>query len=790
MLTMSESVRLINFEHFRGLPANKFKLRGKNLVILGTNGKGKSAVVDGIEFVFSGQVARFTGTGTGSISHDDAVRNVKSGGDPKVTISLSPSNGGISRRLSSATTEVTDKQSVQDFFAQHPRVDSFVLRRSKILDFVCDQDADRYQKFVQLLGITNVDQFQRSFVEAERQARDAAERSTTAHQTKLAVFNDPESGFTPRTLAQVFAHISTTFESFDLGKIKDWNDLKARVPLLKAKRPKANSEKIDAITRALVSIETPLASSSEADVKMVNKLRTTIVELAESSADANRSKIIEEGRSYFAGNPDETYCPLCEMQFDQPLKAVLDRLKARSDALSELSDATSKRQDALGRIRQYADDISLQLKQDLQHTELLDDAGKAELRNARAAALRLSRLVNRATRNAYMGDLALPNALLSIPETRNALSLSLKSRKEALVPPDSTKLEAAIALLERGIASWQDIEKAEKSVGYSRETLRRTTVAKESFSSARENAIQQVFAQISETVLDYYKRLHDFGECGEVSECTAVELRPTSRAAAGGLRLAIQFLGLADSKDPRAFLSEGHLDSLGLCLFLAAVRIFNPPGSLLVLDDVLTSIDKEHRRRVGELLYSEFRDYQIILTTHDEYWNDLLASMAHARGIQGDWRYIKLEGWTVETGPVLSVVETSWDFIDAHLTEADYRNLGGPFRLVIEDFLKRTAAKLELKVRFKSDGNYTGGDFVIAGIQNTIRDELIRLDGSNEANICTDVSRVFGQGNFINDLSHDNPGRLEITFDQAKDFVAGLKSLTKRCEDHKLIKGR
>ena len=50
---MSENVRMIRFEHFRGLPANEFELRGKNLVILGTNGKGKSAVVDGIEFTFS-----------------------------------------------------------------------------------------------------------------------------------------------------------------------------------------------------------------------------------------------------------------------------------------------------------------------------------------------------------------------------------------------------------------------------------------------------------------------------------------------------------------------------------------------------------------------------------------------------------------------------------------------------------------------------------------------------------------------------------------------------------------
>lgn len=787
---MSERVRLIKFEHFRGLPANEFKLGGKNLVILGTNGKGKSAVVDGLEFVFSGQVSRFTGTGTGSISHDDAVKNVKTGGDPKVTLALTPSNGQICRKLSLGTTELTDRQEVKEFFAQHPRVDGFVLRRSKILDFVCDQDADRYQKFVQLLGITKVDQLQRSFLEAERQTKGSASSATTVHQTRLAVFNDPVTQFSPQSLSQVFAHISSTVQYFGLEKLEKWEDLEACLPRLKAKRPQANREKIDSITRALVSIETPLTSPSEADIETANALRAKIAELDDLSADAPRRSIIDEGRSYLAGNTDEAYCPLCERQFDRPLEAVLARLRERSDALLDLRNATSNRQVALERIKRNADDVASQLKKDLQHSELFEDAARTALRNARAAALRLSRLTIRAKGVSFKGEVALTGALLSIHATRIALSASLKSQKALMVPPDSTELESAIAFVERGIASWREISEVEQEIREATETHRRTLVAKECFSAARERAIQQVFTRISATVLDYYKRLHNLGDGEEESECTALELQPTSRAAAGGLRLAIQFLGLANSKDPRAFLSEGHLDSLGLCLFLGAVRIFNPPGSLLVLDDVLTSIDREHRRRVGELLYSEFQDFQIILTTHDEHWHDLLASMAQARGVQGDWRHIKLEGWTAETGPVSSVVEASWDFIDAHLTEEKYRNLGGPFRRVTEDFLKRTAVKLELRVRFKSDGNYTAGDFVSAGIQNNIRDALISVDAANEAEILRDLGRVFGQGNFINDLSHDNQARLEITFDQAMDFVAGLKSLTKRCEQHKLIKGR
>lgn len=142
---MSEMIRSIRFEHFRGLPDSDIRLKGKSLVLLGSNGKGKSAVVDGIEFLFSGQVGRFVGSGTGSIDHADAIQHVKKLGVPKVTLSLSPSNGSISRSLDSETLSTTDRPAVKDYLGKHPGVDAFILRRSKILDFISDQDANRYR---------------------------------------------------------------------------------------------------------------------------------------------------------------------------------------------------------------------------------------------------------------------------------------------------------------------------------------------------------------------------------------------------------------------------------------------------------------------------------------------------------------------------------------------------------------------------------------------------------------------------------------------------------------------
>lgn len=592
---MSEMIRSIRFEHFRGLPDSDIRLKGKNLVLLGSNGKGKSAVVDGIEFLFSGQVGRFVGTGTGGIDHDDALQHVKKLGVPKVTLSLSPSNGAISRSLDAETLSITDRPSVKDYVANHPGVDAFILRRSKILDFVCDQDADRYRKFIQLLGVSHVDTLQRIFVDAERQAKDSAQRARNAYLTKLAVFKDPVAKFEPQNLAQILVRVSDSVAAFELEELSQWSDAEIRLPFLKAKRPEANKEKIDALTRALVSLENPLPPDIENDIATANTLRQKLATLGTSSVDAPRSSVIAEAFDYLAKHPTETNCPLCEKNFEQPLADVIVRLKQRGDALRELREAVTNRKAAIGRVQRYGEVVAAQIKKDLEHSGLFEPSTKQTLRDARASVLCWLRSVKRAETGTSSLNIAAPQHLSTLAATRIACASALKAQKAALVPPDTSKLEAAIALVEKGIAAHAEIATAEEVIDSAKELSRRATVAKDAFSKARESAIQKVFDAIAETVLDYYRRLHDFDDHSECSECTALELQPTSRAAAGGLRLAIQFLGLADSKDPRAFLSEGHLDSLGLCLFLATVRIFNPSGSLLVLDDVLTSIDREHR---------------------------------------------------------------------------------------------------------------------------------------------------------------------------------------------------
>src|SRR5229473_4348422 len=106
---MTERVREIKFEHFRGLPDYCCKLKGKSVVVLGGNGKGKSGIVDGLEFLFSGTIARFHGEGTGAINAEEAIQHIKRNGEAAIELYFVPTNDKIRRAQSSEDLEVPSR---------------------------------------------------------------------------------------------------------------------------------------------------------------------------------------------------------------------------------------------------------------------------------------------------------------------------------------------------------------------------------------------------------------------------------------------------------------------------------------------------------------------------------------------------------------------------------------------------------------------------------------------------------------------------------------------------------
>ena len=124
------------------------------------------------------------------------------------------------------------------------------------------------------------------------------------------------------------------------------------------------------------------------------------------------------------------------------------------------------------------------------------------------------------------------------------------------------------------------------------------------------NVTETVIGEIAKKVGQLYEKVHP----GEGLDKIAFPLDPNKRAS---LELAASFEGV--DRPPQAYFSQSHLDTLGLCVFLALAIREHPNATILVLG----SVDEPHVDRVIEMIYDLTETFQhAIVTTHYRPWRE------------------------------------------------------------------------------------------------------------------------------------------------------------------------
>ena len=141
-------IKSIQFDGFRGLGAEKrdIKLNGKNYLVVGGNGKGKSSIADGLELFFRGNVEHLG-------ADLKPLKNIHAHGIPRITIY--PRNGD-----SSSVTIIEENDNWQSkwmppekgVFSNYPSAESFILRRQRLREFILAKPGKRQKREKLCLG--------------------------------------------------------------------------------------------------------------------------------------------------------------------------------------------------------------------------------------------------------------------------------------------------------------------------------------------------------------------------------------------------------------------------------------------------------------------------------------------------------------------------------------------------------------------------------------------------------------------------------------------------------------
>ncbi|MGH9176921.1 MAG: hypothetical protein ACRD1H_21305, partial [Vicinamibacterales bacterium] len=220
--------------------------------------------------------------------------------------------------------------------------------------------------------------------------------------------------------------------------------------------------------------------------------------------------------------------------------------------------------------------------------------------------------------------------------------------------------------------------------------LRAVTLADrvfDAYQTRQKEDLTELLKQISRRVAQIYARLHPD------EDLAAVSIEPWT---AKGVELAIEFHG-SRQRPPHGVLSESHLNSLAIALFLAMAEEFNEQLGFLLLDDVINSFDIEHRGRLAELLADGFSDWQLIVLTHDQLFFEHLSRRAPS------WRKLELTSWSHAAGPRTTRYETSGILAVARdrLQTGDIHGAAAKARRGLEELLQEVCEALWAPLPFR-----------------------------------------------------------------------------------------
>jgi len=159
--------------------------------------------------------------------------------------------------------------------------------------------------------------------------------------------------------------------------------------------------------------------------------------------------------------------------------------------------------------------------------------------------------------------------------------------------------------------------------------------------------------------------------------------------------IALKFHGV-DQPSPRLTLSESFRNCLGLCIFLALALLRSESDHPILLDDIVSSMDREHRGMLVNLMVEDLAERQIILFTHDREWYTELRS----RLPSADWRFMVLRPWE---NPRIGIQwsGSAYTFDDARaLLPANAEACGNRVRAIMDGQLAIAAERMEISMPY------------------------------------------------------------------------------------------
>lgn len=669
------ALKSLSLTAFRG-SSTTFTLafeKGRKLsLVYGENGTGKTTICDGLEFLAEGNVGSLTAKGMGRALEKYWPSANKALCDIEIILEAKDGTSCVGRFIG--------KQPIFDPPNGRPRI--ALLRQQQITALIETAPAERYKVLQRFIDVENVEKSEGTLrklvdeLQADKDSAEAAElQSYSALNDNFEAAGKP-AGLKPVTWAEALLAEPQENAAAELNAVGQLRS----VMLALAAYPDLLVQRQDALDATVQPLEDAEATMQAAVVSV-------------SAGAANTVKLLELGKSYLHDHPETEVCPLCES--DEKMPGLSESIEARLTQLAAVQDAQVNL-DKCKAALQKAKEGRAQL--DENYKKSLDDYVTAKGSFEWGAH--------------YTFPASDPPE--AIAEIKQWLTGSENAAKtwadgEAALRKGSERIAVVRSALSRYKSNSERKKLAEELVPKAKNALDICVKARQSFTD-------RVMAEIAKQVGELYEKVHP----NEGLDKIALQLDPKKRAS---IEMQAKFAG----KDvpPTAYFSQSHLDTLGLCVFLALALRDKPEEKILILDDVLGSVDEPHVDRIIDMLYGVSQQFRhTIITTHYRPWREKFR-WGRLKPDQA-CQFVELTGWALDGGMRMksALPETARlkKLLDAE--DPDLQAICSKAGVMLEEALDYLTQKYECSVPRRHGAAYTLGDLLPA-VKGKLRDALL-----------------------------------------------------------------
>ena len=764
-------IQKIKIFSFRGIPnCFEWNLNCKSLVITGDNGTGKSGLIDAVDFLLTGKIKRLSGEGTKDISQEKYGHHIdKSKEDAKVeadikfkgeilTVERALKNSNKLKKLKGDNNIFNDLESFL-------KAGQFSLSRRELLKFIICTDQDRARAIQELLDISEIEKVRKSIDQSHTKLK----REINELNNNIQKDNSDIKRVLNLDLSATENHIREKINEFRKSlkaeKITQWDQ---NPDILNG----ISFEKISTqptLTKTAFKQNTIFLTQKNESIKKEKSILIEIIKKTlkiQSFEELTKTNdLVELGMNLLIDNT----CPLCDTFWKEKnlFGYLKNKLNKAKDAIKLKNDFQNSSEKIQSYLKKYLSNLENLLK-------TIQKSSNKELEKELDSSIAFVKERIRLYKNISKKDEIIKNIekelyIIDFPNWisfKNQINLCLNS-----LPAESKEEEIykKLMFLKEKIKNIQV-----SNLKLQKNNFQLVDKIKNHFEKNMILFFENLYKEIKNDFTDYYKFLNQDEE----------NFSANIRQQKGSVDLKVDFFDRGEHP-PHALHSEGHQDSMGICLFLALQKkIKGDNFSIALLDDVMMSVDVGHRRKLAQLLKDKFLNTQFLITTHDPIWSKELRNL----GIVTKNNMIKFQEWSPDSGPSYRI-DDPWSQCEKYAEQGEMNLSASILRDALEGGFQQICLNLHARVPLKPESNWNFGELIDASLK-AFKDNLKKAkQATNDKSKLKEIREIeekFIQAKkeanvdlwILNPMNHYNEWA-KFSKDELKTLIKNMKKLYK-----------